>query len=66
MATILPQITFDFSDDEGEKEFLSGKPMPPKTEKPKSTRGRKSHKEWDEEVDAVEIPEDAILFQKQY
>jgi DNA-binding transcriptional MerR regulator len=66
MATILPQITFDFSDNEGEKEFLSGKPIPPKTEKSKSTRGRKSHKEWDEEVDAIEIPEDVILFQKQY
>jgi len=66
MAKALPQITFDFSDDEGDKEFLSGKPIEPKQPKPKSTRGRKSHKEWDEEVGQIEVPEDAILFQKQY
>jgi DNA-binding transcriptional MerR regulator len=60
-------ITFEFGDDSGgQKEFLSGKPVTPKTPKPKSTRGRKSIKEMDEELDQVAVPEDEILFQKQY
>jgi DNA-binding transcriptional MerR regulator len=66
MAKELPQITFDFSDDGSEKEFLSGKPIPSEPVKTKSTRGRKSLKEGEEDVDGVEVPEDAILFQKQY
>ncbi len=66
--TDLQQITFDFSD-EGEKttkEFLSGKPTPVPKVKPRSSRGRKSIKEMEEEIDQVEIPEDDVLFQKQY
>jgi DNA-binding transcriptional MerR regulator len=33
---------------------------------PKSTRGRKALKDIEAEVDLVEVPEDEILFQKQY
>lgn len=67
----LNQITFDFSDDvpppRGEqKEFLSGKVVEPKKEKPKSSRGRKKIKEVAEEAQHIEIPEDEILIQKQY
>jgi DNA-binding transcriptional MerR regulator len=66
----LNQITFDFSDEEppgGEqKEFLSGKVVEPKKEKPKSSRGRKRIKDVAEEADNIEIPEDEVLFQKQY
>lgn len=34
--------------------------------KEKSTRGRKSLKEMSEGVDLIEVPEDAVLFQKMY
>jgi len=34
--------------------------------KPKSKRGRKSLKEYNAEPDAVHVPEDEVLFQKQY
>src|SRR5215217_3682385 len=64
----LPQILFDFSDDDnqGEKEFLSGKVIPVKEQKPKSTRGRKSLKALEEEADHVDVPPDDVLFKKQY
>lgn len=69
MDKSLSQITFEFFGEQEEtKEFLSGqpvqqeqKPMPPKT-----NRGRKSLKDLVGEVDQVEVPEDEILFQKQY
>ena len=66
MAKQLHQITFDFSDGEQPGEFLSGQPVGAGLQKPKSTRGRKSTKEPENEWEAPEIPEDAILFQKQY
>ncbi|HEX8316021.1 MAG TPA: MerR family transcriptional regulator [Flavisolibacter sp.] len=65
MAKDLPQITFDFSDDEGPKEFLSGQPVQP-PQKKSSTRGRKKIKETEFLDDAIEVPEDEILFQKAY
>lgn len=37
-----------------------------KVKRPLQKRGRKSFKEIDAEVDLIEIPEDEILFQKQY
>jgi DNA-binding transcriptional MerR regulator len=70
MAKELNQITFDFSDPgegrEEPKEFLSGKPIEPTKEKPKSPRGRKRIKDVAEEAEHIQIPEDDILFQKQY
>lgn len=63
------QITFEFSDPHSnqEREFLSGNPIAPKEEKkPKSARGRKSLKEVENELDRVDIPDDEVLFQKQY
>ena len=70
MAKELNQITFEFSDPgpnkEEPKEFLSGKPVEPKKEKPKSPRGRKRIKDVAEEAEHIQIPEDDILFQKQY
>jgi DNA-binding transcriptional MerR regulator len=66
MAKELGQITFEFSGEE-QKEFLSGNPMPPKgIPKPKSPRGRKSLKEAETSLDNVSVPDDEILFQKQY
>jgi DNA-binding transcriptional MerR regulator len=66
MAKELGQITFEFSSAE-KKEFLSGNPVPPKQiDKTKSTRGRKSLKEAETSLDNVNVPEDEILFQKQY
>lgn len=65
----LPQILFDFMDDvenKGEQEFLSGRPIPQKEEKPKSKRGRRSLKALEEEADLVNVPPDEELFQKQY
>ena len=66
MAKPQHQITFDFSDDEQPKEFLSGQPIASGLPKSKSGKGRKSTKEGENEWDTPEIPEDAVLFQKQY
>lgn len=71
MADPLSQITFDFSGEEEKKpespkEFLSGKPIVPAPATPKSTRGRRSLKKLEEEIEKVEVPEDDILFGKQY
>ena len=61
------QITFDFSEPGKEPtEFLSGKSLPGKEIKPKSPRGRKSLKEADEEHENIHVPEDEVLFKKQY
>jgi DNA-binding transcriptional MerR regulator len=65
----LPQIMFDFSDEDDkpvQKEFLSGKPIELPVKKEKSNRGRKSQKDFNEEVDRVSVPPDEVLFQKQY
>ena len=59
-------ITFDFTPGEAPKEFLSGRSLPQPIPKPKSTRGRKSSKEVAAEIDNVQVPEDEILFKKQY
>jgi DNA-binding transcriptional MerR regulator len=66
MAKDLTQITFDFSaEEEGPKEFLSGQPVQP-PQKKKSTRGRKKIKDVEFLDDAIEVPEDEVLFQKAY
>lgn len=44
----------------------NGHTAPPPNKKPASTRGRRSLKEMDSNADLLEIPEDEILFQKQY
>jgi DNA-binding transcriptional MerR regulator len=67
----LSQITFEFSNQpEGSEapQGVSPKALPPqpKPTMPKSTRGRKALKDIEAEVDLVEVPEDEILFQKQY
>ena len=61
------QITFGFSDDKnaGGQEFLSGKKTEPE-KKTKSSRGRRSLKELEGEQELIQIPEDEVLFQKQY
>ena len=65
MSKPLNQITFEFSGEQ--QEFLSGNPMPPKNVvKQKSPRGRKSLKEAEISLDNVAVPDDEILFQKQY
>jgi DNA-binding transcriptional MerR regulator len=82
VAKELSQINFDFSvppgtpvpgektiglEKEEEKEFLSGAPVDKLKKTPaKNTRGRKALKDIESEIDLVEVPEDAILFQKQY
>ncbi|MBC7889912.1 MAG: MerR family transcriptional regulator [Ferruginibacter sp.] len=76
------QIAFDFGDlpqkplpenilvseKEGiaQKEIIAEKIIEKPRLKEKSTRGRKSLKEMGAGVDLIEIPEDAILFQKMY
>ena len=65
MSKSLNQITFEFTGEE--QEFLSGNPVPLKNVvKQKSPRGRKSLKEAEISLDNVAVPEDEILFQKQY
>ena len=70
------QIAFDFGEVQ-EKPVIEKKPVPVKRQVPaiiksveplqqKSTRGRKSLKEMSAGVDQVEVPEDAVLYQKMY
>ena len=59
-------ILFDFSGDDEPREFLSGRSLAQPEPKPKSTRGRKSSKEAAAEIENVNVPEDEILFKKQY
>jgi len=77
----LTQIFFDFNAN-AEKEISSGetavlempklqehpKPTIPAivTKKPGSTRGRRSLKDIDINADLIQVPDDEILFQKQY
>ena len=65
------QINFDFSDEpsggpEVQKAFLSGEPLAQPAPAPKSSRGRKALKDLEQEMENVDIPEDEVLFQKQY
>ena len=65
MSKSLNQITFEFSGEQ--QEFLSGSAVSPKNVvKQKSPRGRKSLKEAEISLDNVAVPDDEILFQKQY
>jgi DNA-binding transcriptional MerR regulator len=59
-------ILFDFSGNDEPKEFLSGRSLAQPEPKPKSTRGRKSSKAIEAELENVQVPEDEILFKKQY
>ena len=61
----LSQITFQFEDDAQKKN--EEKMVVPESLLPqKSKRGRKSLKEMGIDADLIEIPEDEILFKKQY
>ncbi|HEY5370294.1 MAG TPA: MerR family transcriptional regulator [Hanamia sp.] len=70
----LSQISFDFGEEAPKKEApeetvkkpSSKKPDIREQIKPKSTRGRKSIKDYNAVPDAISVPEDEILFQKQY
>jgi DNA-binding transcriptional MerR regulator len=68
MGKEINQITFEFTNEDEKipKEFLSGNPIFPPPEKQKSTRGRKSLKELSEDIINVVVPDDAVLFEKQY
>jgi DNA-binding transcriptional MerR regulator len=74
MDKSLSQITFEFFGQQPEEEIPQVTPqqnnlqqsnLPPQS-KPKQTRGRKSLKDFEADIEQVEIPEDEILFQKQY
>ena len=60
----LSQINFSFEDDSNSKNDT--KESVKQQIKPKSKRGRKSLKEYNAEPDLVSVPDDEILFQKQY
>ena len=81
MGKTLPQITLDFVPGEenssseisviaveGKNEPLLKKetPVTEKKVKPASARGRRALKDIDINADLIQIPEDEILFQKQY
>ena len=70
MDKSIPQIQFQFEGDDPSKEVqrepLSGNPIEPKTPAVKSTRGRKTLREGEAEIESVEVPDDETLFQKQY
>lgn len=61
----LSQITFEFDGNSGKKKEEKVNIAPPGIAQ-KSKRGRKSLKEMSADADLIEIPEDEILFQKQY
>lgn len=75
MDKSLSQITFEFFGQQQQEELSQVLPqqnnnlqqsnLPPQT-KPKPTRGRKSLKDFEVDTEQIEIPEDEILFQKQY
>ena len=65
MNELPDQTGFGFSEGEEQREFLSGRIIVSKQEKTKSGRGRKSLKEAEAE-DNVQVPDDDVLFQKQY
>lgn len=60
----LTQINFSFDDDPLENNKT--KEAVKQQIKPKSKRGRKSLKEYNAEPDVLNVPEDDVLFQKQY
>jgi DNA-binding transcriptional MerR regulator len=60
----LTQINFSFDDDPTEKNKT--RETVKQQIKPKSKRGRKSLKEYNAEPDVINVPEDEVLFQKQY
>ncbi len=69
----LTQISFSFEDEENEQNATKQTVEQARLTgsigqeiKPKSRRGRKSLKEYNAEPDVVNVPEDEILFQKQY
>lgn len=64
MAKELHQILFDFSEEVPKPEPPPSKPSAGTTTN--KTRGRKSVKETTEIMEMVEIPDDEVLFQKQY
>jgi DNA-binding transcriptional MerR regulator len=74
MGKSLSQITFEFSAEEtvttpappAPAKIAGIKPETPKTPKKTSTRGRRSLKEVAISADLIQVPEDEILFQKQY
>lgn len=63
MPMDLTDINIDFSAEDNEA--LSSESVA-QEQKPKSTRGRRKLKEPETEIENPDIPEDAILFQKQY
>jgi DNA-binding transcriptional MerR regulator len=67
MDKSLSQITFEFFGAREEtRDVLPEQSMPAPKPAIKNTRGRKSLKDTETEAEQVEVPEDEILFQKQY
>lgn len=65
-AAEVPEVKDDFSDLEAPKQVPRVAPKASPKKESKSSRGRKSLKDLEGEIELVEIPEDEILFQKQY
>jgi len=68
MSKSLAQITFEFlgGEPQEEKAILSQQPLSREKTVLKSTRGRKALKDMAAELDNIHVPEDEVLFQKQY
>lgn len=69
MDKSLSQLTFEFfgqQEEEANKILPQQNNLPPQQQKSKPVRGRKSLKDFEADAEPIEIPEDEILFQKQY
>src|SRR5256885_13933080 len=67
MEKSISQITVEFFENqENQKEQLAGPSAPGQKSVSKSGRGRKSTKDIEAESENIDVPEDDILFQKQY
>jgi DNA-binding transcriptional MerR regulator len=60
------QINFDFSDDDEQPSLPPSGPLRPPKQIEKAARGRKSLKQGEADADDIVIPDNEILFQKQY
>lgn len=71
MDKTLSQITFEFFGQQEEEPKIFPQqercvPAPAEQQRPRASRGRRALKDFQGDIEQVDVPEDEILFQKQY